>query len=434
MKIKLLMIGLLGLVSATTFAQKGQLNDAQSDYEKFESLRGQKAAVIVASANASINSAKTEIDKAAANEKTSGLPLTFALKGAIYSSLAVQDTVPATSEVSFSTAVDAIKKAQELDTKGENKKMIDGANLNLAQYKLTAGVKEYQNKDYEKAYKSFDFYRTVLPDDTNAIYYTALAAANQGNKDPKYYPIAISNYNKLVTTKYSGNAKVYLDLSSLYLISKDTTGALKAAEEGVTKYPSSNDLRKREIEIALQSGKQSDILGKIQAAIANDPKNKTLYYYEALTYSQLGDADDAKSAKATDDASKNTLHQSALDNYSKGADGYKKALEIDPDYFEANLNLGYVLIRPAIDMYNAANKLPANKEKEYQAAILKSNAQFDVAKPFLQKAVDLNPKSVDALTNLRSYYRGYSDHAHAAENASKATDLKKQIDALSGSN
>src|ERR1700749_4753544 len=102
---------------------------------------------------------------------------------------------------------------------------------------------------------------------------------------------------------------------------------------------------------------------------------------------------------------------------------YKKALEIDPNYFEANLNLGYVLLNPAIDMYNAANKLPASQQKAYDAAVAKAGAQFDLAKPYLQKAVELNPKSYDALNNLKTYYLGKKDAAHAAE-------LQKQIDAL----
>jgi Flp pilus assembly protein TadD len=426
MKIKLLMAGLLGLVSAATFAQKGELNNAQSSYDDYvvSSANGQKVPVLMAKANSSLDNAKTSIDKASTNEKTANLPLTFALKGAIYSALAVRDTVPATSDPLFSTAEEAVKKAKELDIKGDNKKLIDGANRYLAQYKLTEGVKEYQNKKFEQAYTSFDFYRQILPDDTNAIYYTALAAANAGSKDPgKYYPLAINNYKQLVTTKYSGNAKVYLDMSTLYIISKDTVNALKIAGEGVAKYPSNPDLRKREIEIALQTGKQSDILVKIQSAITNDPKNKTLYYYEGLTYSQIGDAANAISQKAKDAASANTQHQTALDNYTKAADMYKKALEIDPDYFEANLNLGYVLVRPAIDAYNAANKLPANKQKEYDDAIAKVSVLFDAAKPYLLKAVDLNPKSIDALTNLLSYYRGKKDNANAAK-------IKQQLDAL----
>ena len=47
--------------------------------------------------------AKTSIDKASTNDKTSAnLPLTFALKGVIYASLTLQaDTVPATVITQF---------------------------------------------------------------------------------------------------------------------------------------------------------------------------------------------------------------------------------------------------------------------------------------------------------------------------------------------
>ena len=425
---------LLGLVSATTFAQKKELTNAQDQYNDYLVTRGDKSALLVTKTTKSINDAKTAIDKASADAKTSALPLTFALKGAIYSTLALRDTIETTSAPLFATADQAVKKAKELDTKGENKKLIDDAGANLAQYNINLGVKAYKSAKYDQAYKYFEYYRNVLPDDTNAIYYTALSARNAALKDPKYYPIVIENYNKLLTTKYAEKNKIYYDLSNVYLYTKDTVNTLKTLAEGVAKYPTDNDLRKREIEISLVVGKVSDIQDKIQAAIANDPKNKTLYYYNALTYSQIGDAADVSSEKAKDKASKSSLHQKALDNYSKAAVLYKKALEIDPDYFDATVNLGYVLIKPGIDEFNAANKLPADKQKEYNDATAKANAQFEIAKPYLQKAVDLNPKSVDALTNLRNYYRGKTDPAHAAENSAKASALKKQIDALPADN
>jgi hypothetical protein len=430
MKIKLLMAGLLGLVSAATFAQKGELNNARDEYNNYQVSSTAKIPALVIKANTSLDNAKISIDKAAVNEKTAALPLTFALKGAIYSSLALRDTVPSTAAPFFATADEAYKKAKDLDTKGENKALIESTGRNLAQFKLSEGVKEYQNKQWDKAYSSFDYYRTVLPDDTNAIFYTALAAANYGKTDPKYYQYAITNYNKLVTTKYSKSAGIYLDLSSIYLLSKDTVNAMKAASDGVGKYPSNPELRRREIEIALQSGKQNDVLSKIQSAIVNDPKNKTLYYYAGLTYSQVADENEAKATKAKDDATKKPLQQTAADDYTKAAENYKKALEIDPDYFDANLNLGYVLMRPAIDMFNQARLIPANKQKDYEAARLKADALFDLAKPYLQKAVEINPKSVDALSNLRNYYKGKYDPANAAANSAKAAELKKQIDAL----
>ena len=43
MKIKFLIIALLGFISATAFAQKGQLSDAQEDYTTYDALKTQKA-------------------------------------------------------------------------------------------------------------------------------------------------------------------------------------------------------------------------------------------------------------------------------------------------------------------------------------------------------------------------------------------------------
>lgn len=425
MKIKFLMAGLLGLVSTAALAQKGELSNAQTEYENYSvtSVSAQKIPMLKAKAKTSLNNAKTSIDKASANTKTATMPLTYAVKAVIYGALAEEDSVETTSLVSYNTASDALKQAKLTDAKNENAKLVNEATIRLERYQLNKGVNAYQNKKYVDAYKSFDSYRMLSPEDTTAIFYTALAATNAGSTDPKYYQSAITNYNKLITTKYSRNPQAYLDLSAIYLHVKDTVGALKAVNEGVTKYPKDSELRKRQIEIALQTGKQNDIISSVATAIANDPKNKTLYYYSGLTYSQIADADFANLGKTKDAAAKAAMHQKILDNYTKGADMYKKALEIDPNYFEANLNLGYVLMRPAIDTYNAANSLPANKQKEYEQQIAKAGAQFDVAKPYLQKAVELNPKSIDALTNMMNYYRGKKDNANAAK-------MKAQIDAL----
>jgi len=415
MKIKFLMTGLLAFITASTFAQKGELNTAQAEYEKFEGLRSQMALALP-----SLNKAKESIDKASANQKTAALPQTYAVKANVYGALAELDTVSTTSLPLFTTADEALKKAKELDAKGENKKLIDNANIILARYQLNKGVKEYQAQKYDQAYKSFEFYRSVLPEDTNAMLYTGLAASNAKN-----YPAAITNYNKLVTTKYSKNEGVYNDLVMLYLNSKDTTGALKTITDALVKYPNSADLRRTEIEISLQQGKQKEVIDKITSAIANDPKNKNLYYYAGLVYSNIGDAAAQKIAKAPA-TSKAALQTEKDQNFQKAADMYKKAIEIDPNYFEANLNIGYVIISPAIDAYNAANKLPTNQQKAYDAAMAKANAQFDLAKPYLLKAVELNPKSYDALNNLLTYYKGKKDTANITKLNAQIAALPKQ--------
>ena len=430
MKIKTLMAALLGLISINAFAQKGELNNAQSEYEKYDGLF--RANYVLA--KPSLTNAKTSIDKASVNTKTAALPQTYALKAAIYASVASHDTIAATAATEISTAEDAIKKAKETDTKNEYSKLIQHASLELGQIQLDKGVKAYQNKKYDDAYSAFDAAQKVIPapDDTLAILYAGVSAANGKN-----YPNAIKNYSKLLTTDYKDKSKIYADMPTLYLLNKDTAGAVKIAAEAVAKYPANADLRKEEIEVSLQAGQENDLLTKIDAAIKADPGNKTLHYYAGLTYSQIAEssqkeinklqkADKAANqgktgAKIVTNPKIAQLKQTRIENFNKAADEYKKAVDIDQNYFEAFLNLGYVSMAPAIDTYNDARFL--NDNNAYNVAMKKANAQFAVAKPYLQKAVDLKPDSYDALTNLKSYYLGVQDMTNA--NA-----IQKKIDAL----
>lgn len=373
-------------VSTTAMAQKSELSNAKTEFDKFSVMRTGKMAAT------SLSTAKESIDKAAANDKTATLPQTYALKAAIYGSLA-NDSTQASRDNLVAAAQEAYKKAQDADTKGENKKLLDDTKLSLANYQLQKGVKQYQSGKYDLAYSAFDSYRQYFPEDTNAILYTGLAAANAKNNDA-----AISNYKKLVTTNYSKSMGVYSDLTTLYLQKKDTASAIKIMDEATKKYPKNAEIAKREIELNIQAGNKKEVIQKIESAIANDPKNKALYYYAGLTYSSSKE-------------------------YDKAAEYYKKALDIDPNYFEANLNLGYVIMSPAIDIFNAANKLPVTKQKEYTAAIAKSNAMFSKAEPYILKATEVNPTSVEALGNLKTVYVGRKEDA-------KAAAVQKKIDAI----
>jgi len=417
MKIRILFVsaGFAALFAAPVFAQKGEVSNAKSAFETYDALRTANNGPLVKS---SLSKAKIAIDKASQNEKTSTLPETYALRAVIYAHTAMADTIESTSAPIYAAAEEALVKAKELDTKKENEKLFASAEAALAQSRLNAGVSLYRDKKYDDAYKAFDAAQKYAKGDTSAMYYAGISAAAAKN-----YKGAIDQYKKLITTNFSENDKIYLDLSSLYLSEKDTTNALNIAAEAVQKFPTNADLRKREIEISLQTGKVQEVLNKILAAIANDPKNKTMYLYAGLTYSQAAEANSTKIAKTKDAATLAALQKEKADNYAKAAEMYKKAIEIDPTYFDAVLNLGYVTLNPAIDTYNAAQQLPAAKQKEYDAALAKSKTQFDAAKPYLEKATELQPNSVDAWKNLKTYYIG-------VQNAAKANEIQKKIDEL----
>src|SRR5580704_6211539 len=110
MKIKFLLISLLGFFPINGFTQEAALKDAQESYDSYTVTSTQK--VLAANAKTSIDDAKAAIDKASVNEKTATLPHTYALKGAIYSAMAIMNTTGTMATPLIATAKEAVKKAQ----------------------------------------------------------------------------------------------------------------------------------------------------------------------------------------------------------------------------------------------------------------------------------------------------------------------------------
>lgn len=414
MKSKFLVAGLLGLFTTSAFAQTGAQNDAKDAIKKYQVFKSMGTSNIMPT----LMDGKKAIDKAAANDKTANMPLTFALKGDIYAILAYKDS--ANRATYYPVAEEALKKAKDGDAKGEFKTYTDEGTDYLAEINQAEGVRLYKAQKYDAAYAAFDKYRTLLPEDTSAVYFTGLAAYNAKN-----YDAALTNFNKLVTMKYNNGGYVYGDIVNIYMMKKDTAAALKAVTEGVAKYPSNADLRQRQIAFMINSGHSKEAVDLIQGAIANDPKNEQLYYMGGVTYNKVGDALAAQQKKLKDQAAKDKLETEKLDDYAKAADFYKKAVELKPDFFEANYNLGLMLMKPALDVLVDAENLPASKQKEYDAAVAKAATMVDAAKPPIEKAIALDPKSPDALMNLKVFYLIKKDKASADATQAKINAMKQ---------
>ena len=370
MKIKYLVFAFIALTQAT-YAQKGELANAKSTYEKYADLKQFNAPGF---GSTSLQEAKTSIDKVVVHVKTINDPVAWGYKALIYTDLASLDSVANKTEPLISQATDAIKKASELDNTGANKELIERAKSLLVRHQVNTGVLAYQSSRFNEAYTAFNKALVYKPGDTTVLYYTGLAAVNAKN-----YKAAIPNYEELLKTNYSANQRIYLDLSRLYALEKDTTAALRVASQGVSKYGNDVGLATQEIELSLISGKQKEVIAKIISQVEKNPKDKLYPYYLGLAYS-------------------------AINDLVKAEESYKKAIAIDSTYANAYLNLGGLLLNKGIDTYNKANKLPQNKQKEYDIMIKKAYDQFDIALPYLQKAVDLNPASRLGLENLKKYY------------------------------
>jgi tetratricopeptide (TPR) repeat protein len=372
------------------FAQKGEVTSARTNYEKFLGLKDANSMLL---ALPNIKAAKTSIDKAVVHAKTLEDPAAWTYKALIYGELALLDSVPETSKPLIEEAKAAHKKASELDKAGENKANLENLYGSVfSQYELNQGVKAYQTNEFANAYTAFNNALSFRPGDTTITYYAGLSAINAKN-----YKAGIQSYESLIKTNFSANSQIYLDLSRLYTMEGDTARAIAVASEGATKFNDAN-LATQEIELSLMSGKQKEVIARISEQAQKDPKNKLYPYYLGIAYSTIGES-------------------------SKAEEAYLTALKIDPNFADASTNIGGIILNKGINLFNKANQLPQNQQKEYDAMIKIGELELEKALPYLIKSNELDPKSRIALENLKTYYI-------IKRNQEKVTEISAKLENL----
>lgn len=376
---KAILFSLLVAAGSTAFAQSGNLRKAKSGLQKFQELQSAGSPEL---GKTNLESAKEAIDLAIAHDKTKDNPETWTVYSLVNANLAALEN----SEEAATAAEEGIQKAKELDSDEENQENITVAGQLLGQYNFNQGVGSWENQDFKSAYAAFDKALTYLPGDTTLTYYSGLAAIQ--NQD---YPNAIEKYKQLIPEKeFSSHKAVMVDLPKLYLSAKDTTNALEYAAQAAAAFPDDNDAAIQNIELNLIVGNEEKIINEIENQISKDASNKGLYYYLGIAYSAAG-------------------------NNEKAIEAYKKAVEIDPDYIEANKNAAATIINSVREQLNALNEDKTLSNDDYNVKVTELKEKITEALPYLEKVVQLDPDDVDALRSLRGYYDFQQDEEKSAE-------------------
>lgn len=274
----------------------------------------------------------------------------------------------------------------------------------LANIFVNKGVEEYQtNKNYEKALGYFENSLFVsgmsMKIDTPVIFYAALSAqkAKDYDKALEYFKVV----NKLEYGKDNKEkAGNYYYLADTYKSKGDTAKYLNYLKKGIEKYPDANTVLVVElINYYLNANKNTEALNYLEIATKNNPDNPTYWF------------------------AKGSLYDGNLKNPEKAVECYKKAIELKPDYFEPNYNMGAIYFNDGAELMNKANSLPPSAAKEYKEAKAKAEAKLAEALPYLEKAHELNNKDIPTMESLKNiYYRlGMTEKMDA---------VKKKIDAL----
>ena len=382
LRLLLLLIATFSVTTKKLYAQKSAIQTAYN-YLRYDDL----------------DKAKEAIDQAATNESTVSMSKTWFYRGQIYHAIfeSTKDQFKSMKRGSLDEAYKSYVKTLELDTKGEYKDDLLKRITILSSQFLNEGVDNFKDKKYNDALSDFEKSLAISSkflnySDTLAMYNAALSAdkSNNNEKARKYY-------KDLIALNYGG-PKMFSFLASKDLAANDTTAALITLKSGRLKYPSNAELAVAELNIYLSSGKDKEATAQVDQAIVNDPTNSNLYYAKGVLNDKLGNSAIAEAA-------------------------YKKAIELKPDFFDANYNLGASLFNQGAEMVIKANAFPASKQKEFEAMKKLYDAKFLEAKPYFEKAYQLNPKDLATLQNLKQIYTRLNDLSNAAE-------MKKAIESL----
>lgn len=385
----LLVLAAFASAGTSVYAQKSNVNKAKTNLAEFQKFK--EAGTGEQLSLPKLKAAQEAIDLAVVHEKTKENAEAWTVYSIVYANLATLNK----SAEEAKKAEDGISKAKSIDTDGANKENITVAGQILGQYSFNAGAEEYQAQKYKEAYASFDKALTYLPGDTTLIYYGGISALQA-----KDYDNAIAKYKELLPRKdFSSHKQVVVDLPKFYLNKKDTVSALEYAAKAVEMYPDDNAAAVQNIEFNLITGREKEIIAGITAQLAKDPNNKSLNYY-------LG------------------IAQSANKNDAAAIEAYRKAVAIDPDYFEANTNLAITLMNGVREKLNKLNNDRSLTQAKYNAELEKIKSEIKPVLVNLEKAVQLQPKNIDALTNLKNYYVFMQDEAKSTEINQKIKELE----------
>jgi tetratricopeptide (TPR) repeat protein len=159
----------------------------------------------------------------------------------------------------------------------------------------------------------------------------------------------------------------------------DTTAAIDILLEGRKQFPDDFNLIIDAANIYLATDQSEEALDVLNLAIERDKTNSTLYFAAGTIYDKTGMLDEA-------------------------ADMYIQAIEIDPEYFDANYNLGALYYNRAAEIITKAGDLPLNAVDEYDKMLAEGNDMMKKALPYLEKADAIQPADAITLETLKQIY------------------------------
>jgi tetratricopeptide (TPR) repeat protein len=382
---KIFLVALL-FVPAMLFAQKAEVKNAQK-----------------LSRSGKTTEAFAAIEKAKQNDETKNQAKTWKVSGDIHKFVYDEENKKAYIRqeydknlmfsnllAMFEDYIQCDKIEQQPNEKGKIKFKYRKKNADIIaqeRINLINGGINFQD-DSKKAFKYFAMYVDIpslpmmakkeLPTNdtltTEIAYYATMMASRLKDFD------STIKYGKIASDDKKNGVKANQLVCDAYKAKGDTVTWLNTLKEGISKYPKNNSyFFANLVDYYSNNGKANEAMKFADDMIAADPSNPFNTYVKGFLYMNLED-------------------------YPNAIKCYLQVLEMDPDYVEANLNLGWIYCKQAMKFSENAstdiNDAQFAKDKKVMDDLYRK------ALPYYEKVRLLKPDNKDFWMNAlyRIYY------------------------------
>ena len=382
------------MVCAIAFAQpKGSSSKAKAHMDKGE-----------------LADAKAEIEAYLASDKFKKKPKSsgYLLQGEIYKAIATSDKEEdqALMDDPIGKALEAFNKVKGLAKEGsaDYKKIYDNQGLDPTTFQPIPGLIEQMrnhffnqgatlyndDEDYEGAMKAFEACYRIEPNDTtSATYAFQCASVAEDEKG------MLKSFDKLVELKYAQPGP-YTTMARVHFAKgmelseedkkeeakKEYEKMLAMANKGLENIPNSIDLIKFKIEAYIRLDRADDAINLLKKAVETNPQDSISHFSLGALYEGKKDYDMAEAS-------------------------YKKAVEIAPNYYNANLNFAAFYIERAKEVKREVEALvgPTGQytdPKKAEQLSAKRKDHLKNALTYLEKCNSLKPGDSEISTNIET--------------------------------
>ena len=357
------------------FAQKSQVQLAQNSVGKLQV--GIAAKADLKKQLSIIGEGIKAIEVAQNDKKTKNWPETWAIKAYLSSYVAIIDDNQSNADKYYDLALEAVEKATQLDKFQDNSGLIKASTFNINIKKQTEGNRAYQQNDFFTAFSLLKQVSDYLPKDTTLAINVALCAQNIQSYDEAL------NYFKRAKENGIKDPVVFQHMANIYASKFESELALKVLDDGLKLNPYHPFLTNDYINLLLDNEKYDRAMKVIETSIATEKRSKLLFFLFGY------------------------LQQSQSNNNIAAEQAYKKALDIDQNYFDALYQLGLVYI-------NYANEALKQKNKQRFTSYI-NRSEFTML-----RALEINPNDRNTIQLLTEIYT-------RKNRLDKVQDLKRKL-------